>query len=127
MKCTLIPGIASISGSIKQKDGRKIIFKTYRTPSIHREGGKPETRMYLMDRQVRKTPPSEKELKVRCYFVKAQAWLKAMPQEKIDDYHKQWTDAKYTWRGKKYGTLRGFIMAHLIDELKKIDEQRNID
>ena len=125
MKCTLIPGIASISGSIKQKDGRRIIFKTFRSPSARR-GNKPETRMYFMDRQVRRTAPSVKELKIRNFFAQAQAWLKAMPQEKIDEYNKQWTAAKYMWRGKKYGTLRGFIFAHLLDELKKNDEKRSM-
>lgn len=60
MKCTLIPGIKSISGSQKLPDGKRIVFKTYRRPSAKR-GDKPETRMYLMNKPERKTPITKEE------------------------------------------------------------------
>ena len=67
MKCTLIPGIESISGSTKPKFGKRIVFKTYRRPFANR-GNKTETRMYLMDKHVRKTPITQEERTRRSTF-----------------------------------------------------------
>ena len=68
MKVTLMPGIESISGSVKQKNGKCIVFKTFRKPSIHREGGKAETRMYMFGNYERSTSVTEKELAARSLF-----------------------------------------------------------
>jgi hypothetical protein len=55
MKVELMPGIKSISGSIKQKNGRHMVFKTFNRPD-----GKKETRAYSIIYE-RRTSYSPKE------------------------------------------------------------------
>ena len=94
MKVELIPGIASISGAIKRKDGKQVVFRTFRRPSAHR-GSKSETRMYLMERPTRKTPPSEKELAARCRFtILARRATELMEQHVCRTRKEAWQIAK---------------------------------
>ena len=67
MKVTLMPGIESISGSMKQKNGKHVVFRTFRHPSAHRSGDKPETRMYLYNYE-RKTAVTKAERANRGVF-----------------------------------------------------------
>ena len=53
-------GIESISGSFQQKNGKRVVFKTFRRPSAHRKE-KTETRLYFMDKPVRKKPLTQDE------------------------------------------------------------------
>ena len=65
MKVTLMPGIESISGSMKGAMGKRTVFMTRTKPD-----GKKETHMYLRskDDYKRKTPVSEHEKEVRDLF-----------------------------------------------------------
>ena len=118
MKIELMPGIASMSGTLcKAKDGSRIVFATRKAATTNQN----KVRAYFRtaDSYKRRTPPSENELKTRGLFANANARMKAMSQDEIEKYRKQWVAANYAWRGKKYATLRGFILAHIFDELKK--------
>ena len=64
MKCKLIPGIRSISGTFKRNaDGSRLEFRTFQRPD-----GSTETRMYVCSKKERATPPSDKELAQRARF-----------------------------------------------------------
>ena len=80
MKCTLMPGIKSISGSKKQKNGTRIVFKTFSKPSVNRSS-ETETRVYLMRRQERSTPLSENEIAARNRFSEAATYFKNLSEE----------------------------------------------
>lgn len=110
MKCTLTSGIESISGSIKQKNGSRIVFKTFSKPSVNR-GSKTETHVYLMRRQERSTPLSENEIAARNRFAEAATYFKNLSEEQRMAYYKPWKSANYCYKGKKYATLRGYIVA----------------
>ena len=110
MKCTLMPGIKSISGSMKQKNGSRIVFKTFSKPSVNR-GSKTETRVYLMPRQERKTPLSENEIAARKRFLEATTYFKNLSEEQRMAYYKLWKSANYCYNSKEYATLRGYIIA----------------
>lgn len=110
MKCTLMPGIESISGSMKQKNGSRIVFKTFSKPSVNR-GSKPETRVYLMQRHERKTPLSKNEIAARNRFGEAATYFKNLSEEQKMAYYKPWKSANYCYKGKKYVTLRGYVIA----------------
>lgn len=110
MKCTLAAGIESISGSMKQKNGSRIVFKTFSKPSANR-GSKPETRVYLMRQQERSTPLSENEIAARKRFSEAATYFKNLSEEQRMAYHKPWESANYCYKGKKYATLRGYVIA----------------
>ncbi len=105
-----MPGIESISGSMKQKNGSRIVFKTFSKPSVNR-GDKPETRVYLMRRQERSTPLSGNEIAARNRFAEAATYFKNLTEEQRMAYYKPWESANYCYKGKKYVTLRGYIMA----------------
>ena len=100
-------GIESMSGSIKEKNGSTIIYK-------HMKGDKPGYgRMYLMPRGTyqRKTKPTEKEMHARNKFAQASYYAAFMPTPLKEKYAEQWRKNKYQLNGKKYCTLRGYIMA----------------
>lgn len=124
MKVTLPAGVKSISGAIKQPDGSQLVFKTFTRPSATRKKGETETRVYLMPKRKRATTPSLKERAVRVQFARATYYFKSISAEQRQMYEKEWQKAKYMFNGKKYCTLRGYIVAryyaeHPVDELIK--------
>ena len=110
MKCTLMPGIESISGSVKGKNGTRLIFKTYKRPSANRVG-KTETRVYLSKKQQRTKPLSEIEFACRARFAAAGAYAASLSDEQRKQFHDEWTRSDYLFNGKRYATLKGYIMA----------------
>jgi len=112
MKVTLPAGIKSISGAIKQSDGSKLVFKTFTRPSVNRKKGETETRAYLIPKRERATPPSMRELAVRQRFVNASLYFQTLTNFQREMYAKAWKRDKYMFNGKKYATLRGYIVAH---------------
>ena len=114
-KVTLRSDLKSISGRIGN-----IMFKTY----TKRDGSK-ETRAYSVPRKSngsygyeRSTPLSPKEIQIRKTFQQVNAALKAMTPEAKNEYYRMWKDAGYKFNGKKYATLRGYIMARLHKQIK---------
>jgi hypothetical protein len=95
MKVTLLPGIAEISGSIKQKNGNKIVFMT-RTNSQ----GKRETRAYMRDKSSyqRTGKPSKKELNARSIFTLRQAYVtELLTSGKVSSRAEAWKLAKLAY------------------------------
>ena len=115
MKVTLMPGIESISGSVKQKNGKKLVFRTFRKPSASR-GGKPETRAYLMTPQERTTPLSEAEMRQRSKFAKASEACRLMTSEQWMAYRDEFIKNKGFFNGKNYKSVRGYVFAKFIKE-----------
>ena len=113
MKVLLNSNIQSVSG----KCGG-MMFKTYK-----RRDGSTETRMYLLPKKkngkygyTRKAAVSETEQEVRSRFATIAGKIKNLSPEERMSYHEQWVAAKYKFNGKKYATLRGYIMARLYAE-----------
>ena len=114
MKCTLNPNILSISGKMGG-----VLYKTYKRPD-----GKTETRAYMLPRRdngkygyERQTPVTKGELAARQRFTEMSLRCKNMPKEQKLAYYHDWKEANYTLNGKKYGTLRGYIIARLYQEV----------
>ena len=112
MKCELVPGIKSLSG----KSGG-ILFKTFRKPD-----GSKQTRAYLLPRKknggrgyTRSTPVTEDEKQRRAIFASASAYASQVLADKSSPEFRMWYDrfqnVDGVFYGKKYKTLRGFIMA----------------
>ena len=110
MKCKLNSAIASMSG----KCGN-VLFKTYKRPN-----GKTETRAYLLPRDhcsgkfgyKRTTPPSDKEIKARAQFSKFAVMYATLTDEERRSYAERYTRDNHVFNGKKYNTLRGYIIAN---------------
>ncbi len=115
MKVDLMPGIASMSGKMKSKSpyGKDMIFKTFRRPD-----GKTETRAYFAPKggYQRSTPLSDKEIEARKRFAQFSEIFKHMSEETKLQYAREMKAARYKFNGKKYSTLRGYIMARLYAE-----------
>jgi hypothetical protein len=105
-----MPGIKSISGAMNVANGRQMVFKTYKKRAVDGTT-KTETRLYMMDRKERKTPLSENEMKARLRFKQATDYYNTLEEWQRAEYHHQWRADKYIYNGKKYGTLRGYIIA----------------
>ena len=114
-----MPGIESISGSMKEKSGSRIVFKTFSKPSVNR-GSKPETRIYLMRRQERSTPLSENEIAVRKRFSEAATYFKNLSEKQRMAYRELWRRDEYRFNGKVYVTLRGYVMARFMAGNKQL-------
>ena len=110
MKCTLNPNIQSISGKVGG-----MLFRTYK-----RRDGSTETRAYMLPHKrkggygyERKARVTENEMAARAKFTQISTMLSLMTDEQRMQYARQWKEAKYMFNGKKYNTLRGYIMARL--------------
>ena len=113
-----MPGIESISGSIKQKDDSRIIFKTFTKPSVNRKG-KTETRIYLAQKHERTTPLSKAEIAARKRFFMVAQRIKNLTDEERQRYREDFVRDKYTFNGKRYATLRGWLVARFSAEYKQ--------
>lgn len=116
MKCILNPNIGSISG----KSGN-VLYKTF-----HRADGKTETRAYLLprDRETgkygykRKSAVTKGEMESRGRFKRVSEIYASLSDETRHRYHREWNNARYMFNGKKYCTLRGYIIARLYADMK---------
>ncbi len=108
MKCTLNPKFENISGRTGGVE-----FRTFTRPN-----GKKETRAYFLPRKEngefgyeRKTPLSDNELTARNRFKQAAEYVKNLSEGQRLQYCKEFSRHKYTFNGKKYSTVRGYIIA----------------
>ena len=114
-KVTLRSDIQSISGRVGN-----ILFKTYT-----KTDGTKETRAYSIPYRgngryyQRSTKPSAGEIAARKQFQNICMAIKALTKEQRQNYCREWVKAKYTLNGKKYASLRGYIMARMYQDLKK--------
>lgn len=102
-------GVSGTLRSITLNDGtkRKVIVTCSKS-------GK--QRMYLRDYKPRTSKVSENERKARARFATIAEQIKNLSDEQKKDYQQQWRKNKYMFNGKKYATLRGYIMARLYAE-----------
>ncbi len=112
-----MPGIESISGSFKQKNGTRVVFTTRKAPTTNKEC---RTRMYLRSEESyrRTTKLSPKEEVTRNRFRDMSKAIKALSEEERKAYGREWGKTGYMFNGKKYATLRGYIMARMYAEQK---------
>lgn len=115
MKCELNPNFKNISG----KCGG-LLYKTFT-----RRDGKKETRVYILPKKAdgkfgyeRTTMPKKEELARRARFAAITARVSQMSDEEKHQYAVEMKRDKYKFNGKKYCTLRGYIIARLYAEYK---------
>ena len=111
-KVDLMAGIQSISGT-----AGNFVFRTFR-----RLDGKTETRMYPYEKHKRTTKLSKNELAARAKFRLVAERLNSLSNEEREQYAKEWTQNKYFFNGKKYATLRGYIMTRLYADMKNLPD-----
>ena len=106
-KCSIKNGvIASISGRLGD-----LLYKTYRKPD-----GTTVTRSYLYRKHERSTPLSPNEVRARIAFANAAAYFRNLNPEQLQSYREQYTKARFTFNGKRYATLRGYITARFLKQ-----------
>ena len=118
MKVEFSSGISHISGSMKSsRFGHRVIF----THRKNDKSGFGHAYIRPADAYKRSTPLSDNERRARADFqtiaLKTNGIL-ADEKERMA-FHEEWKKAKGKFNGKKYATLRGYIMAVLFDELKR--------
>jgi hypothetical protein len=101
-----------------------MLFKTYT-----KADGTKETRCYSLPRREdgkfgyeRKSPLTAKELACRGRFSRISYALQALTEEKRAAYAKEWKKAGYKFNGKKYATLRGYIMARMYANMVAVEK-----
>ena len=114
-KAELMNGVLrNISGTISKRTYRdKDGVHTVRTLAKVVNG---KQRIYLRDYKPRATQPSEAELAARQRFSECAVICKNLTEDERMAYHREWIAANYRFNGKKYATLRGYIIARLFAE-----------
>ena len=121
MKCDLVSGIGKLSG----KSGG-VQFRTYRKPD-----GTTETRAYLLPRKengkygyTRRTAVTKDEKQRRILFAQASMYagqvITDIKSPEFVEWYNRFKQTKGEFNGKKYASLRGFIMAVYFAERKDI-------
>ena len=102
-------GVSGTLSTITLRDGikRKVVVTCSKS-------GK--QRLYIRDYKPRTAKVTKKEQAARSRFVAVSEKIKNLSEEERMNYHKQWVAAKYKFNGKKYATLRGYIMARMYAE-----------
>ena len=102
-------GVSGTLKTITYNDGtkRKIIVTCSKS-------GK--QRMYIRDYKPRNAKISKNELAARARFATIAEQIKKLSPEERLRFQEQWAAAKYMFNGKKYATLRGYVMARLYAE-----------
>ena len=106
-KCSIKNGvIASISGRLGD-----LLYKTYRKPD-----GTTVTRSYLYRKHERSTPLSPNEVRARLAFANAAAFVRNLTAEQLQSYRNRWQHDRHSFNGKRYATLRGYIIARYLKQ-----------
>lgn len=113
--CDFAGGVQNVRGTISKstsinKKGERV---TTRVIAMMR-GGK--QRVYIRRDRERSTPVTDKELRARARFKEFSQMYTNMSDEQKSKYKKEWKRALYKFNGKKYNTLRGYIMARFYAE-----------
>jgi len=110
--CTFLNGNALVSGTLKREvyyvDGVKHIRRL--EAHVTRNG---KQKLYLRHDVPSYRKPSANMKMAMSRFTKAFEIFKNMPDEQKRQFDKEWKDAQYKLNGKKYNTLRGYIIARL--------------
>ena len=115
--CEFAGGIKNVRGTIS----RHIVKKgeqTYVTSVVAKVTSSGKQRIYIQQKPVRTTPVREKELKARALFAEIIGRVKNLPDEQVQAFNDQWRKDRMKFNGKKYATLRGYIVARLYAEEK---------
>ena len=112
MLVQLPKGIASISGTISRSRDHRLVAKTFT-----KADGTRETRFYMMPKQQRSTPVTDKEKAQRARFAQAAEALKNLTPEQLKQYATEGKQTHYRFNGKQYKSPRGYFLARLMKEL----------
>ena len=97
-------GVSGTLSTITLRDGTK-----RRTIVTCSKSGK--QRLYIRDYKPRAGKASKNEIAARSKFAQAAEFYRNLTEEQKEAYSRQWRKNKYKLNGKKYATLRGYIVA----------------
>ena len=107
--CEFAGGIKNVRGTVSKKtyfiDGKKV---TNRVVAMVHNG---KQHFYIRTDRQRSTPITEKEIAARAKFREATVYGNNLSDEQMQTFHDEWKRSKYMFNGKKYGTLRGYVIA----------------
>ena len=120
--CDFAGGVQNVRGTISKStrinhDGVRV---TNRVVAMVRNG---KQRVYIRQDRVRTTPPSDNEIQSRARFSRINQTYAALTDEQKQKYAKEWKRANFKFNGKKYNTLRGYIVARLYAEQTSTPQQ----
>ena len=104
----------TISGTVTRNGRNRLVYKTYR-----RIDGTTYSKAYILPEQAfqRRTPVSEHEKQIRLRFKEAGERAALLSEEQKKQYTEEWIRSKFMFNGKKYCTIRGYIMARVYAEM----------
>ena len=107
--CEFAGGIENVRGTLKKEtyffNGKKVT----RSVVASVRGGK--QRLYLRTYRERSTPITEKEKLIRSRFSAATIYWNSLFDEQKQRFREEYNRSKCMFNGKKYKTLRGYVIA----------------
>lgn len=111
-RCDFAGGIENVRGTLSKlsyrEDGKLI---TKRVVAQVTPSGK--QRIFIREYAQRSSPLTDKERATRNKFAQVSLTLAKMPEEEKKAYAQAWKKNGYKYNGKKYNTLRGYIVARV--------------
>ena len=115
-QCEFADGIMNVRGTLSKSSfvhkGRR-----YTTRVVAQVTSSGKQRIYLRRTEERSTPVTEREQVARSRFKTVSEQVNAMSAEEKHRYAQEMHDAQMLFNGKKYSSLRGYIMARLYAEI----------
>ena len=121
--CDFLKEIGLVHGTLSKsthfEKGKKV---TKRVVAIVRNG---KQRVYIRQSTPRSTPPTEKEIIARARFARMSEIYLSLSDETKHKYAQEMKRAKCKFNGKKYSSLRGYIIARLYADNADQDLSKN--
>ncbi len=117
--CEFAGGMKNVRGTLSKKtyrvDGKTI---TRRVVAQVTPSGKQRIFIRESSDYQRSTPVTEKELACRGRFEAVNSRVAALTEAEKIHYYREWVKAGYKFNGKRYATLRGYMVARIYAEMK---------
>ncbi len=113
--CEFPAGLGHVSGTLS-----KTIMRTSKgvvTRRIVAQVRNGKQKVYIRDEKPRRKPVSEHEKQIRLRFKEAGERAALLSEEQKKQYAEEWSRSNFMFNGKKYCTIRGYIMARIYAEI----------
>jgi signal transduction histidine kinase len=115
-RCEFADGIINVRGTLS-KSSYEHKGKKYTTRVVAQVTSSGKQRIYLRRSVERSSPVTEREQAARLRFKAVSDQVNAMSREEKQRYAQEMHDAQMLFNGKKYCSLRGYIMARLYAQI----------
>ena len=109
--CIFPKEFGKVSGTLASSKHVDIVGRQYTQKLVASVTASGKQKIYMRRYYERCTQPSAAELAARQKFKDAAAYWKALDESQVHAYAGEFRRGKYKYNGKKYASLRGYVVA----------------